>query len=146
MGHYVAMYNLGVLYDFGRGFPEDNEEAVRWYKMSAEHDYTQAQTNLGLMYRTGEGVPKDFKKGAEYYLLAAEQGDPNGQRQYGYVLLIGEGVRRNRVEALKWFMLAMDQGDKRTRDAIRDNGWFWIKSEQDEARRRADAWKRKWSK
>ena len=107
---YVAMYNLGVLYDFGRGFPEDNEEAVRWYKMSAEHGYSQAQTNLGLMYRTGEGVTKDFKKGAEYYLLAAEQGDPKGQRQYGYVLFIGEGVRRNRIEALKWFHVGHGSG------------------------------------
>ena len=37
---------------------EDNREAVRWYRKSAEQGYPKAQHNLGLMYDTGRGVPQ----------------------------------------------------------------------------------------
>ena len=30
-----SWFNLGVMYFNGRGFPPDNEEAVRWYRLAA---------------------------------------------------------------------------------------------------------------
>jgi TPR repeat protein len=31
-----AQYNLGVMYETGEGVPEDDVEAVRWWRMAAE--------------------------------------------------------------------------------------------------------------
>ena len=35
-GNAVAQYNLGVMYDNGRGVPQDDKTAVKWYTLSAE--------------------------------------------------------------------------------------------------------------
>tara|TARA_R110000765_G_scaffold324976_2_gene416497 strand:+ start:916 stop:1131 length:216 start_codon:yes stop_codon:yes gene_type:complete len=46
-----AQYNLGIMYDTGRGVPENDAEAVRWYRLAAEQGDANAQFNLGGMYR-----------------------------------------------------------------------------------------------
>jgi hypothetical protein len=44
-----AQYNLGVMYDKGRGVPQDHAEAVQWYRKAAEQGDAGAQYNLGLI-------------------------------------------------------------------------------------------------
>ena len=41
------------------GVPEDDAEAVRWFRLAAEQGGATAQYNLGLMYGDGEGVLED---------------------------------------------------------------------------------------
>ena len=48
-----AQYNLGVMYDKGKGVPQDDAEAVKWYRKAAEQGVAEAQYNLGFMYRNG---------------------------------------------------------------------------------------------
>ena len=43
-----AQYNLGVMYDFGDGVPENDKTAVKWYTLAAKQGHARAQTNLGL--------------------------------------------------------------------------------------------------
>ena len=47
------------MYANGQGVPEDDAEAVRWYRLGAEQGDAAAQSNLGVMYATGQGVPED---------------------------------------------------------------------------------------
>ena len=56
-GEAYAQYNLGVMYDVGMGVPENDAEAVKWYRKAADQGLAVAQTNLGLMYENGRGVP-----------------------------------------------------------------------------------------
>ena len=42
----AAQYNLGVIYDKGQGVPEDNAEALKWYRLAAEQGDADAQNNL----------------------------------------------------------------------------------------------------
>ncbi len=53
------MYALGVLYAHGRGVPQDNAEALRWYRLAAAQGLADAQFFLGFMYAEGLGVPQD---------------------------------------------------------------------------------------
>ena len=46
------------MYANGEGVPEDDAEAVRWYRLAAEQGYAMAQSFLGAMYANGEGVPE----------------------------------------------------------------------------------------
>ena len=57
-----AQYILGLMYDNGKGVPQDYKEAVKWLRMSADQGYALAQCFLGLMYDEGKGVPQDYKK------------------------------------------------------------------------------------
>jgi uncharacterized protein len=40
--------------------PQDDAEAVKWYRLAADQGDTSGQDNLGSMYENGEGLPKDF--------------------------------------------------------------------------------------
>ena len=60
-GNVDAQYNLGVMYETGKGVPEDDKEAVVWFRKAAEQGFTNAQYNLGWMYAHGKGVPVDAR-------------------------------------------------------------------------------------
>ena len=70
---------LENMYATGRGVPEDDAEAVRWYRLAAEQGYAGAQNNLGIMYATGRGVPEDDAEAVRWYRMAAEQGEADAQ-------------------------------------------------------------------
>ena len=46
-GHAGAQYFLGLMYASGRGVPEDDAEAARWYRLAADQGHAGAQHNLG---------------------------------------------------------------------------------------------------
>ena len=73
-GDVDAQYNLGVMYAAGEGVPQDDVEAVRWYRLAAEQGDVDAHLALGLVYAAGEGVPQDDVEAVRWYRLAAEQG------------------------------------------------------------------------
>ena len=43
----------------GRGVPQDDAAASRWFRLAAEQGEAFAQYNLGSKYTHGEGVPQD---------------------------------------------------------------------------------------
>jgi len=73
-GDAEAQNNLGLMYANGRGVTEDDEEAVRFYRLAAEQGNAAAQSNLGLMYANGEGVPQEYVRAYMWFDLAAAQG------------------------------------------------------------------------
>ena len=80
-GDAEAQLNLGVMYDTGRGVPQDDAEAVRWYRLAADQGHARAQGNLGVMCGTGEGVPQDYVQAYMWFNLAASR-MASGHRQH----------------------------------------------------------------
>jgi TPR repeat protein len=39
----TAQYNLGMMYDDGKGVPQDRTEAAKWHRKSAEQGYADAK-------------------------------------------------------------------------------------------------------
>ena len=62
------------MYAHGEGVPEDDAEAVRWYRLAAEQGDVTAQYSLGVMYATGEGVSEDLAITYARYNVAGAQG------------------------------------------------------------------------
>ena len=54
-----AQNDLGFMYFLGGGVPEDDAEAVRWYRLAADQGLASAQNDLGVMYANGRGVLQD---------------------------------------------------------------------------------------
>jgi len=50
-GNVDAQFHLGKMYEEGKGVPQNNRIAVKWYRLAAEQGYASAQYNLGNMYR-----------------------------------------------------------------------------------------------
>ena len=105
-----AQYTLGRKYDLAQEVPEDDVEAVKWYRKSAEQGYAKAQRNLGLMYYAGEGVPQDDNEAMNWFRKSAEQGDADGQHSLGVMYSFGRGVPKDDKEAVKWYRKAAEQG------------------------------------
>lgn len=91
-GDAAAQYNLGYVYayggntrqikgqlgqddygyaDNGKGVPQDNAEAVKWYRKAADQGHVQAQYKLGMMYENSRSVLNDVVLAYLYYNLAA---------------------------------------------------------------------------
>ena len=98
------------MYDNGNGVPDDDAEAVRWYRLSVEQGFAAAQYNLGLMYEHGNGVPEDDAEAARWYRLSAEQGFASAQYNLGLMYAEGNGVPEDDAEAVRWYRLAAEQG------------------------------------
>ncbi len=49
-GDAAAQVNLGLMYANGDGVPQDDVEAVRWYRLAADQGNAAAQFNLRDMY------------------------------------------------------------------------------------------------
>ena len=54
-----AQYKLARMYAKGEGVPEDDAEAVKWFRKAAEQGHAESQFLLGAMYALGEGVLED---------------------------------------------------------------------------------------
>ncbi len=67
------------MYSRGEGVPEDDAEAVRWYRLAAEQGGALAQSNLGFMYASGNGVPEDLVFAYMWFTLSAAQGNETAQ-------------------------------------------------------------------
>ena len=74
-----AQYNLGCCYANGDGVAKDPQQAVYWYRESAEQGYASAQYNLGVCYEYGNGVDEDLKQAEQWYLKATTQEHKNSQ-------------------------------------------------------------------
>ena len=107
-----AQFNLGFMYDNGKGVPENDAEAAKWHRKAAEQGDVMAQYSLGGMYFRGEGVSQNFTEAVKWFRKAAEQGDAYAQVNLGFMYGTGEGVPMNYVKAYMWYSLAKAQGNE----------------------------------
>ena len=80
-GDPMAQFNLGLLYETGRGVAEDATQASAWYERAALQGVTQAQFNLALLHQTGRGVEKDATEALYWLEVAARHGEGAEQAQ-----------------------------------------------------------------
>ena len=106
-----AQFYLGIRYSFGQGVEQDYQEAVNWYRKSAEQGDARAQYNLGICYSQGEGVEQDSQKAVVWYKKSAEQGIAEAQYNLGICYKKGEGVEQDYKEAVNWYRKSAEQGD-----------------------------------
>ena len=109
-GNSAAQYNVGLLYEKGRGVPQDYGEAYTWYSLSAEKGVTASQYGLGYLYDKGLGIPQDFTLAIKWYTLAAEQENLIAQVRLSSMYTFGDGVPADLTKALKWSRLAAKNG------------------------------------
>ena len=76
-GNHKAQLILGYLYAKGEGVPENDAEAVKWYRKAADQGLAAAQFNLGLMYDHGQGVPENNIRAYVWWSMAKTQGNTN---------------------------------------------------------------------
>ena len=105
-----SQHGLGLLYDSGRGFPEDPKLAAQWYAKAAAQGVTAAASNLALLYATGRGVAKNLPKAVQLWDFAAKGGYATAQFNLGLLYYRGDGVAKSYPTAAAWFLKAAQGG------------------------------------
>ena len=111
-GNVDAQFYIARMYDTGKGVPENDKTAVKWYTLSAEQGDRWAQNTLAFMYDNGEGVPENDKTAVKWYTKAAEQGHASAQSNLGFMYANGNGVLTDTKRAYMWFSLGSYNGNK----------------------------------
>ena len=110
-GDAVAQNRLGVRYYDGKGVEQNYEEAIKWFRKSAERGNDWGQYNLANCYYNGKGVSQDYVEAVKWYRKSAEQGNSSAQNRLGVCYYKGNGVEQDYVEAVKWQRKSAEQGN-----------------------------------
>lgn len=66
-----TQFDIGEMYETGKGVPQDYAQAAIWYRKAAEQGNPSAELNLGFLYANGQGVPQDTAEAYFWFDLAA---------------------------------------------------------------------------
>jgi len=111
-GDVKAQSLLALMYDYGKGVPQNAVQAIAWYRKAALQGDSHAQFEMGMCYETGRStpIPKDFVQAAEWFRKAAVQRDAGSQYELGMNYLLGEGLPKDDAQAAAWLRKAAIQG------------------------------------
>lgn len=110
-GDAQAQYTLGECFLMGRGYDEDPQKALYWFKESARQNYAPAQFALGLCYLHGHGVDADSHQAFTWIEKAAHNHFADAQFWLGNQLLSGK--KEYYPQGLHWLNQAVRQGHAR---------------------------------
>lgn len=102
-GNIKAMYDVGKLYERGRGTNLDLKLAAQWYEKAASAGQTSAQSRLGIMYFEGRGVKQNYAKALSLLNSAAKDNVPSAQYQLANMYELGTGVPQSLTKAIHWY-------------------------------------------
>ena len=97
---------LGWAYYQGAGTAQNNAEAAKWFRKSAELGDANSQYMLGYLLEDA----KDFSEAATWYRKGAEQGLVGAQESLARLYFSGQGVQQDYAEAAKWYRAPAEQG------------------------------------
>ncbi|QVL46367.1 MAG: sel1 repeat family protein [Methylophilaceae bacterium] len=105
-GDAKACFNLALMYHDGDGVTQNMEEAVNWYKKSAQLNYKEAQYTLASLVFNREIQSISYANAVQYYQQAAELGHIKSQLNLGMLYYRGDVITQDLNAALKWLSLA----------------------------------------
>lgn len=121
-GNTTALYRLGMLHYMGQGVPEDEKQAIYYWKKAAAQGSIDAMYQLGSAYLFGsqaaKTVPDPDREAAIWYFQAASGGHADAQYHLGLLFLAGKGVIDSRSESARWMRKAASQGHPEAKKAL----------------------------
>ena len=106
----IAQNILGTMYNHGKGVPQNDNTAVKWFTKAAKQGHAGSQWYLGKMYEYGTGVTKSDTTAAWWYIKAAPRYIP-AQYDLGRMYALGNGVPQNNRLAYMWLNIASYKGN-----------------------------------
>jgi len=111
-------YNLGLLYEYGKGMPIDSAKAMALYVKAAEAGQVKAMTQLAGLYFKNANVDHEGGRGIYWYKKAANLGDSEAMYQLGLLAETGAGVPLNYKEAISYYQKASAAGNEKAKIAL----------------------------
>lgn len=105
-GSAKSQFEVGLIYEYGRGVTQSDSIARCWYEASASQHHPDAQYRLGVLLDNGWGVEEDDAKAFESYKLASHGGHALAQHDLAMMYFYGTGTARDLVQAYRWLKIA----------------------------------------
>ncbi len=114
----VSKYNLGLIYEKGKGEPVNAAKAKDLYLQAAEDGHTQAMVQLAGFYFNGIAGPRDHQQALNWYRKAAEKGDRDALYQLGLMSETGVGTKLDFDDSIKYYEQSAQKGDAKAMMAL----------------------------
>ena len=115
-GDALAIYELGVSYRVGRGYPKNSTKGMELYLQAADKGVQEAYRELALSYYQGiedykgQKLYKDFNEARRFALLAAQDEDDHSAKCILATILCNAFSDTSGAE--DWYMKAVQSGHK----------------------------------
>jgi enhanced entry protein EnhC len=114
----IGQFNLGLIYEKGKGRPVDFIKAKELYQKAAEQGHSQAMVQLAGLYFNGLGESRDEDEALTWYQKAAALGDRDALYQLGLLSETGVSLKLDFNQALKYYQQASDKGNAKAKLAL----------------------------
>ena len=106
-----AQFNYGRFFNMGIGVPQDNFNAVKYYRRAAAQGHPTAISNLAFCLYAGEGMGKNTLQALVYYNQAVSLNDVAALNNIAVMYTVGNiDVPRDPVKAVEYYRRAADMG------------------------------------
>ncbi len=117
-GYPLGQFDLGLIYEKGKGVPVDLVKAKELYLKAAEKGHVQAMVQLAGLYFNAGASAKDQEIALDWYKKAAQKDDRDALYQLGLLSETGVATPLNFPEALRYYQKAADLGDAKAMLAL----------------------------
>lgn len=117
-GDALGKFNLGLIYDYGKGRPVDAQKALELYTQAANAGYPKAMTQLANLYFKGIDGKRDEQKALDWYQKAASLGESGALYQLGLMSETGVATALNFEQALDYYQKAQLLGNAKAKLAL----------------------------
>jgi enhanced entry protein EnhC len=117
-GDAVGQFNLGLLYEDGKGTLVQMDKAAELYRAAAEKGHVQSMVQLAGLYLKGSLGKRDEAQALALYQKAAEKGDRDAQYQMGLLFETGVGVALDYSQAVHFYQSSAGKGNAKAMLAL----------------------------
>ncbi len=114
----VGQFNLGLIYEKGKGHPVDFAKAKDLYQQAADLGHSQAMVQLAGIYFNGLVGSRDEQQALYWYKKAADLGDRDALYQLGLLSETGVATELDFTQALHYYQQAADKGNAKAKLAL----------------------------
>ena len=138
-------FSLGLMYEIGKqGFPQDDRQAVEWYRRASARNFADAQARLAYLYAAGRGVEQNQMEAARLFRRAAEQGNAVAEANLGSIYATGSvGYTKDLILAYVLVSHAADMGNELARSSLPEIKALLSSYQLLEGQKLAEKWKGK---
>jgi len=101
-----AYYNIGYMYEYGKGVKQDYHEAIISYRRACYHNNMEACDKLVLLSTNGQGVEKNSIEAANLYQEACNKGHAEACNKLGFLYANGQGTKQDDIKAAELYRKA----------------------------------------
>ncbi len=107
-GDTSSQYNVGYMYEEGKGVERNYKKAHYWYKKAAAKKHMKAIHNLGNLYYFGKGVERKLDTAEMLFKYNSEKGD--AESMFNLALIYFEDEKKEYEKAYQWFQKSYENG------------------------------------